>query len=142
LFAGACWFSTWFDGEWIPGGEWIRQLESFIAVRSLHDRDGRPYTLEPDDAVHPRIFDGCLALQHESELDEELSRRCEVVNHDADVLNLWIVTCSRSVSLGAPTAATAGPSPAEATGDPEDARRARAFVFVFTHTWPVAVRQS
>jgi hypothetical protein len=32
-------------------------------------------------------FDGRLALQHESELDEELSRGCEVVNHDADVLH-------------------------------------------------------
>jgi hypothetical protein len=32
-------------------------------------------------------FDGPLALKRESELDEELSRGCEVVNHDADVLH-------------------------------------------------------
>ena len=30
---------------------------------------------------------GPLALQHESELDEELSRGREVVNHDADVVH-------------------------------------------------------
>ena len=47
----------------------------------------RPYALEPDDAVHPATFDGPLALQHESELDEEVSRGCEVVNHDADVVH-------------------------------------------------------
>ena len=65
----------------------LRQLESSVAVRSLHDRNVRPYALEPHDAVHPATFDGPLALQHESELDEELSRGCEVVNHDADVLH-------------------------------------------------------
>jgi hypothetical protein len=32
-------------------------------------------------------FDGPLALQRESELDEEFSGGCEVVNHDADVLH-------------------------------------------------------
>jgi len=32
-------------------------------------------------------FDGPLALQHESERDEELSRGGEVVDHDADVLH-------------------------------------------------------
>ena len=47
----------------------------------------RPYTLEPHDAVRPTTFDGPLALQHESEPDEELSRRCEIVNHDADVIH-------------------------------------------------------
>jgi hypothetical protein len=58
-----------------------------VAVRSLHHRSVRPYALEPHDAVHPATFDGPLALQHESELDEELSRGHEVVNHDADVLH-------------------------------------------------------
>ena len=37
--------------------------------------------------VSPTTFDGPLALQHESELDEELSRGCEVVNHDVDVVH-------------------------------------------------------
>jgi hypothetical protein len=65
----------------------LRQLESSVAVRSLHHRNLRPYALEPDDAVHPATFDGPLALQHESELGEELSRGREVVNHDADVIH-------------------------------------------------------
>jgi hypothetical protein len=65
----------------------FRQLESTVAVRSLHHRDIRPYALEPHDAVHPATFDGALALQRESELDKELSRGCEVINHDADVLH-------------------------------------------------------
>lgn len=47
----------------------------------------RAYALEAHDAVHPATFDGRLALQHESELDEELGRSCEVVNDDADVLH-------------------------------------------------------
>lgn len=54
----------------------LRQLESSVAIRSLHDRNVRPYALDPHDAVHAAIFDGPLALQHESELDEELSRGC------------------------------------------------------------------
>ena len=65
----------------------LRQLESSVAVRSLEHRNVRPYALEPHDAVHPATFDGRLALQHESELDEELGRRREVVNHDADVVH-------------------------------------------------------
>ena len=82
MFAGACRLSPWFDGEWN-----FDQLESSVAVRSLHHRNVRPYALEPHDAVHPATFDRPLALQHESELDEELSRGREVVNHDADVLH-------------------------------------------------------
>ena len=62
--AGACRLSPWCDGEWI-----------------------RPHALEPHDPVRPAPFDGPLPLQHESELDEELSRGCEVVNHDADVVH-------------------------------------------------------
>ena len=65
----------------------LRQLESSVAVRSLHDRNLRADTLEPHDAVHPAALDGSLALQLESELDEELNRGREVVNHDADVLH-------------------------------------------------------
>ena len=65
----------------------LRKLESSVAVRSLHHRNVRPYAVEPNDAVHPTAFDGSLALQYESELDEELSRGCKVVNHDADVLH-------------------------------------------------------
>jgi hypothetical protein len=65
----------------------LRQLESSVAVRSLHHRNLRPYALEPHDAIHPAALDGPLALQLESELDEELGRGREVVNDDADVLH-------------------------------------------------------
>ena len=65
----------------------LGQLESSVAVRSLHHRNVRPDALESHDAVHPAAFDRPLTLQHESELDEEFSRGCEVVNHDADVLH-------------------------------------------------------
>jgi hypothetical protein len=84
-FAGAYRLSPWIDGEW--NGVELRQLESSVAVRSLHHRNVRPYALEPHDAVYPATFDCPLALQHESELDEELSGGCEVVNHNADVLH-------------------------------------------------------
>jgi hypothetical protein len=65
----------------------LHQLESSVAVRRLHHRSVRAYALEPHDAVHPETLDGRLAVQHESELDEELSRGCEVVDHDADVIH-------------------------------------------------------
>jgi hypothetical protein len=58
-----------------------------MAVRSLHDRNVRPDAIEPHDAIHPTTFDGPLALQHEPELNEELSRGREVVNHDADMVH-------------------------------------------------------
>ncbi len=82
VFAGSCRLSPWFDGEWN-----FNQLESSVAVRSFHERNVHPYALEPHDAVNPATFDGPLALRLESELDEELCRGCEVVNHDADVLH-------------------------------------------------------
>src|SRR2546426_9249794 len=82
VFAGACRLSPWFDGEWNFVSS-RRPLPSGVCMIAM----SRPYALEPDDAVHPATFDGPLALQHESELDEEVSRGCEVVNHDADVLH-------------------------------------------------------
>jgi hypothetical protein len=65
----------------------FRQLESSVAVRGLQDRDLCPDAVEPHDAVHPAALDRPLALQLESEFDEELSCGREVVNHDADVLH-------------------------------------------------------
>ena len=58
-----------------------------MAVRRPQHRDLRPHALEPHDAVHPANFDGGLALELESELDEEVDRGCEVVDHDADVVH-------------------------------------------------------
>src|ERR687891_229095 len=65
----------------------LDQLESSLAVRSLHHRNVIPDAFEPDDAVYPPAFDGHRALQLESELGEELGRRREVVDDDADVLH-------------------------------------------------------
>jgi hypothetical protein len=58
-----------------------------MAVRSLHDRDFCPDAVEPHDAIDPPALDRPLALQLESELDEELSRGREVVNDDAHVVH-------------------------------------------------------
>src|SRR6202521_2702962 len=65
----------------------LRQLESSVAVRGLQHRDLRPDALEPHHAVHPTALDRPLALQLESELDEERRRGREVVDHDAHVLH-------------------------------------------------------
>jgi hypothetical protein len=43
--------------------------------------------VEAQDAVHPAALDRPLALQLESEFDEELGCGRKVVNHDADVLH-------------------------------------------------------
>ena len=58
-----------------------------MAVRGLQHRDLRPDAVEPHDAIHPAALDRPPALQLESELDEELGRGREVVNHDADVVH-------------------------------------------------------
>src|SRR5213078_376954 len=65
----------------------LRQLEASVAIRGLQHRDLRADALETQHAVHPTALDRSLALQLESELDEELSRGREVVNHDADVVH-------------------------------------------------------
>jgi hypothetical protein len=65
----------------------LRQLEPSVAVRGLDDGDLRPDALEPHHAVQPTALDRPLALQLESEFDEE-SRCCrEVVAEDAYVLH-------------------------------------------------------
>ena len=57
------------------------------AVRGLQHGDLCPDAVESHDAVHPAALERPLALQLESELDEELDRGREVVNHDADVVH-------------------------------------------------------
>src|SRR3989442_9722306 len=65
----------------------LRQLEPSVAVRGLHHHNLRPDALEPHHAVHPIALDRPLALQLESELDEERRRGREVVYHDAHVVH-------------------------------------------------------
>jgi hypothetical protein len=79
-FAGANRFSPCVDADW----NFVNSSRPF-AVRSLHDRDVRPYPLAAHDAVCPPTLDDALGLLHESELAKKLDRRREVVNHDANV---------------------------------------------------------
>jgi hypothetical protein len=65
----------------------LRQLEPAVAVRRTHHCDVRSHIVEADDAVDRRSFDGRLALQLQSELDEESDGGREVVDHDADVVH-------------------------------------------------------
>src|ERR671931_2444961 len=65
----------------------LHQLEPSVAVRGLHHRDLRPDALETHDAVHPSALDRPLALQLESELDEERLRGREVVEDDAHMVH-------------------------------------------------------
>jgi hypothetical protein len=82
VFAGACRLPPWVDGVW----NFVSSSRPW-AVRGLQDRDLCPDAVEPHDAVHPAALDRPLALQLESEFDEELGCGREVVNHDADVLH-------------------------------------------------------
>src|ERR671923_3091430 len=65
----------------------LRQLEPSVAIRRLQHRDLRADALETHHAVHPTALDRSLALQLESELDEERRRGGEVVDHDAHVVH-------------------------------------------------------
>jgi hypothetical protein len=58
-----------------------------VPVWRLQDRDLRTDALEPDDAVHPIALDRSLALQLESELNEERHRVREVVDDYAHVVH-------------------------------------------------------
>ena len=58
-----------------------------MAVRGLHHRGVHLDALQPHYAIHPVAFDLPLALQHESELDEESRRGREVVDDDAHMID-------------------------------------------------------
>jgi hypothetical protein len=58
-----------------------------VAVWGLQEREIYPDAVEPHDTVHPAALDLPLALQLESEFDENLGCGREVVNHDADVVH-------------------------------------------------------
>jgi len=65
----------------------LHQLEPAVAVGGLHHREVHPDVLEPHHAVDPTALDRPLALQLESEFDEERRRGREVVDHDAHVVH-------------------------------------------------------
>ena len=90
------------------GGVELHQLEPTVAVRGLHHRVLHPDALEPDHAVHPTALDRPLALQLESELDEERRRGREVVDHDAHVLHALDRHALDGSGVTAPAAASLG----------------------------------
>jgi hypothetical protein len=65
----------------------LDHLKPSVAVRGLHHRVLHPDALEPHHAVHPTALDRPLALQLESELDEERRRGREIVDHDAHMVH-------------------------------------------------------
>jgi hypothetical protein len=103
----------------------LRQLEPSVAVRGLHHRDLRPDALEPHHAVHPTALDRPLALQLESELDEERRRGREVVDHDAHVLHALDRHALDGSDTTAPATASLGCRSAGGNA-PRSAARARA----------------
>ena len=65
----------------------LGQLDPSVAVRGLQHRDLRLHALEADDAVHPLPLHRRPALTLEAQLDEEVDRGREVVDHDPDVFH-------------------------------------------------------
>ena len=65
----------------------LDQLEPSVAVWDPHHGDVRPDSLERNDAIHRAALDRRLALQLESELNEERHRVGEVVDDNAHVVH-------------------------------------------------------
>ena len=87
----------------------LHDLKLSAAVRRLHHRHLRLDAFEAVDAVHPGAFDRHLAPSLQAELDEELGRGREVVDHDADVFHSFeshaldgriSVTIASTVAIG------------------------------------------
>ena len=65
----------------------LAQLDPAAAVRCPEHGDIASGAVEPDQAVHHRSLDGCLALELQAEVDKERDGSLEVVDHDADVVH-------------------------------------------------------
>jgi len=63
----------------------LNQFEPSVAVRGPHHRELHADARESYHAVHPTVLDQSLALQLESEVDEERGRGREVGDHDVHV---------------------------------------------------------
>ena len=72
----------------------LHQLQSSVAVRSLHHRSVRPDALEPHDAIHPAALDRPLALQLESDSTKTsvAAGRSSTTTPTCSIR--WIVMCS------------------------------------------------
>ncbi len=67
--------------------EKARELEPAVAVRRAHHGDLDALVAQSSDAPCPLSFDHGSPFELEAELAEELDRRCEVVDDDADVVH-------------------------------------------------------
>ena len=67
--------------------EKARELEWAVAVRCAHHRDLDALVAKSGDATCPLSFDRGSPFEFEAELAEELDRRCEVLDDDADVVH-------------------------------------------------------
>jgi hypothetical protein len=65
-----------------------RQLEPTATVGRAQHRDVRSCALEAVDAVDPVALEGCPALELHAEFVEERDRGLEVLDDDADVVEL------------------------------------------------------
>src|SRR4051794_20039609 len=63
------------------------QLDPRLAVRGLQHRELGPDALQPHDPVDPVAANGPLTLPLEPQLEKELGRRLEVLDHDSDVVH-------------------------------------------------------
>src|SRR3989442_11705393 len=91
----------------------LDQLEPSVAVRGLHHCVLHPDALETHDAVHPTAPDRPLALQLESEHDEERLRGREVVEDDAHVVH----ALDRHALDGSAGAGSTTPHPSKRNSD-------------------------
>jgi hypothetical protein len=73
----------------------LGQLEPAVTVRGPHGCDVDSDTVESDDAVHPPSLDCRLALQLQTEFDEEHGSGLEVVD---DVATAGLLAKDRSIS--------------------------------------------
>ena len=97
----------------------LHLLEPSVAVRGLQHRVLHPDVLEPHDAVHPTALDRPLALQLESELDEERLRGREVVEDDAHVVH----ALDRHALDGSAGAGSTTPHPSKRNSDHAGGKR-------------------
>src|SRR5437588_3970681 len=65
----------------------LRQLNLAVAVRGPHHGDVGTDAFEPDDAIHPRPLDCCLAFQLHTEFGEERFGSLEVFDNDENVVH-------------------------------------------------------
>ena len=64
-----------------------RQLDSAVAVGGPHDGEVGSDAVQADELVHPFTLDGGLALQFQTQFDEERDSGREILDHNPDVIH-------------------------------------------------------